>query len=333
MFSFGKKQYDFVGVGDIVTDAFIRLKEATVECNPDGCKKICMNFGDKIPYERVDIVPAVGNSVNATVSASRLGLKSALVTNLGDDYYGKECVDTLRKEGVATDFVKAHKGKKTNYHYALVYNAERTILIKHEEYDYSFPNIGSPKWLYLSSLGENSLPFHGEIEKYLNDHPEVKLSFQPGTYQMRFGKEALAGIYKKADIFFCNKEEAQKILGNKESDVKKLMQMLHQLGPKIVSITDGPDGAYASDGKNAWFLTTYPDPKPPINRTGAGDAYASTFTTAIALGKAVEEAMTWGPINSMSVVQKIGARAGLLSMKELLGYLVKAPHDYKPKLI
>ena len=74
-------------------------------------------------------------------------------------------------------------------------------------------------------------------------------------------------------------------------------------------------------------------PKPPINRTGAGDAYSSTFTVAIALGKSVKEALIWGPINSMSVVQKMGARAGLLTHENLEEYLEKAPADYKPKLI
>jgi sugar/nucleoside kinase (ribokinase family) len=334
---FGNKNYDFIGIGDIVTDAFIVLKEAEVEERRDGqdggYKRICMRFGDKIPYEDVVIVPAVGNSSNAAVSASRLGLKSALVSNVGDDYYGKECLDALKSENVGTDFVKTNKGKKTNYHYVLKFGAERTILIKHEDFNYSLPDIGNPKWVYLSSLGENSLAFHKTLEKYFYDHPEIKLAFQPGTYQMKFGKGVLAGIYKRADLFFCNKEEAQRILEVQEPDVKKLMEMIHQLGPKIVSITDERNGAYAYDGIKAWFMPIYPDPLPPINRTGAGDAYSSTFTCAIALGKSVEEALMWGPINSMSVVQKMGARAGLLTQIELLDYLKKAPDYYKPKLI
>jgi ribokinase len=334
---FGNKKYDFIGIGDIVTDAFIVLKEAEVEERGNGqdkgYKRICMRFGDKIPYEEVVIVPAVGNSSNASVSASRLGLKSALTSNIGDDYYGQECLDVLKSENVGTDFVKINKGKKTNYHYVLKFGPERTILIKHEEFDYSLPDIGNPKWVYLSSLGENSLSFHKILEKYFNDHLEIKLAFQPGTYQMKFGKDALAGIYKRADLFFCNKEEAQRILETQEQDVKKLMEMIHRLGPKIVSITDGPKGAYAYDGINAWFIPMYPDPKPPINRTGAGDAYSSTFTVAIALGKSVEEALMWGPINSMSVVQKMGARAGLLTQIDLLDYLKKAPADYKPRMI
>lgn len=317
-----------------MTDAFIKLKDATVEEGDiAGTKKICMRFGDKIPYESVTIIPAVGNSANASVSASRLGLKSALVTNLGDDYYGQECVDALKKEKVSTEFVRTHKDRKTNYHYVLMFGAERTILIKHEEYEYSLPDLGSPKWIYLSSLGENSLAFHSVIEKYLNEHPEVKLTFQPGTYQMKFGRKALAGIYKRTDLFFCNKEEAQRILETEETDIKKLMEMIHEIGPKIVSVTDGPNGSYAYDGENAWFLPMYPDPKPPTNRTGAGDAYSSTFTAAMILGKKVEEALMWGPVNSMSVVQQMGARAGLLSREKLEEYLVNAPKNYKSQLI
>lgn len=334
--------YDFIGIGDIVTDAFIKLKEATIENSPtggmgDGFKKLCMRFGDKIPYEEVIVVPAVGNSINATVAASRLGLKSAVITNIGDDYYGQECLDVLKQEKIGAEFVKINKGKKTNYHYVLTFNAERTILIKHEEYDYSLPasstggsDLGEPKCVYLSSLGENSLPFHLEIEKYLNEHPHIKVAFQPGTFQIKFGKEKLSGIYRRAGLFFCNKEEAQRILETKEEDIKNLIAGIHTLGPKIVSITDGPNGAYASDAKNIWFLPIYPDPKPPINRTGAGDAYSSTFTSAIIMGKSIKEAMTWGPINSMSVVQQTGARAGLLTKEKLEEYLKQAPDFYKP---
>lgn len=327
------KQYDFVGIGDIVTDAFIKLKEAEVKDGADGNKKICMNFGDKIPYEDVFIVPAVGNSTNACVSAARLGLKSALMTNIGKDYQGKECLDVLKKEKVDTKFVKIHKDKKTNYHYVLLFGPERTILIKHEEFLRAFPEIGEPKWLYLSSLGPDSLAFHAEIEKYLDEHPNVKLAFQPGTYQMKFGAKTLARIYQRTDIFTCNKEEAQRVLETSEGDIKKLLLGIHNLGPKIVAITDGKDGAYLYNDGKCYFMPIYPDPKPPINRTGAGDAFSSTFVIAVLFGKSPEEALRWGPINSMSVTQQIGARAGLLSREKLEELLNNAPKDYKPREI
>lgn len=326
--------YDFIAIGDTVTDAFIKLKEAEVHCeiNRERCV-ICMRFADKIPYEDVFVVPAVGNSANAAVSASRLGLKSALVAHIGDDYFGRECLDALGAERVGTEFIKAHAGFKTNYHYVLWFDADRTILVKHEAYPYALSDIGNPRWIYLSSVGENGLAFHADIEQYLAAHPDIKLAFQPGTYQIKFGHEKLAGIYRRTEVFFCNKEEAQRILRTGEEDVKKLMKMMADRGPKIVSITDGVNGAYAYDGATAWFVPLYPDPKPPTQRTGAGDAFSSTFTVALALGKSVPEALTWGPINSMSVVQGIGARQGLLTMPQLGEYLKSAPSHYKPSVI
>ena len=81
-----------------MVDSFIRLKDAHVHCkiDTDACE-LCLRFGDKVPYESVTIVPAVGNAANAAVSASRLGLNSALITNLGDDREGKECLSSLQK--------------------------------------------------------------------------------------------------------------------------------------------------------------------------------------------------------------------------------------------
>lgn len=327
-------RYDFLAIGDVVTDAFIRLKEASVHCtiNREKCE-ICMAFTDKIPYESVTIVPAVGNSPNAAVSAARLGLRSALVSDVGGDYFGTECLNALTAEGVATDFVRTHKDHKTNYHYVLWYEDDRTILVKHEDFPYALPDINDPGWVYLSSLGENSLPYHEAIIDYLEQRPAVKLAFQPGTFQMKFGRERLRRIYERADVFFCNTGEARKILRTEEEDKKKLLAPMHALGPKVVVITDGVKGAYAYDGKEALFMRAYPDPKPPFERTGAGDAFSSTFTVALALGFDVRAALRWGPINSMSVVQQVGARVGLLTRDKIEAYLKTAPADYEPKTI
>lgn len=329
------EQLDFVAVGDITTDAFIELKDATVNCdiNRDTCM-LCMRFGDKIPYESVTVVPAVGNSPNASVSTCRLGLRSALATNLGDDEYGEADVKQLEKEGVITEYVRVHKGKASNYHYVLRYEEERTILVKHHEYPYDLPEFETPpKWMYLSSLGESSVPFHHKIAKYIQEHPETKLAFQPGTFQIKLGFETLRDIYEVSELFFCNKEEAKRILKSNQNDIKELLSAMRNLGPNITIITDGPNGAYTFDGNEIWHMPMYPDPKPPVDRTGAGDSFSSTFTAALALGHDIPTALSWGPINSMNVVQYIGAQEGLLSREKLKELLASAPADYKAKNI
>src|SRR3989344_5625385 len=95
---------DLLAIGDITVDSFIRITDATVHCeiNREDCK-LCVDFGEKIPFESVEDVPAVGNAANAAVSAHRLGLSSAVITNLGDDIGGKTCLEQLAKEQVRTD--------------------------------------------------------------------------------------------------------------------------------------------------------------------------------------------------------------------------------------
>lgn len=332
------QQYDFVAIGDMVVDAFIQLSTQNSKVVIDketGKKTLSMPFGSKLPYEDVTVVNGVGNSPNAAVSAHRLGLEAALVSNVGHDRYGTDCLDALRKEGVHTDYIKVHENKTTNYHYVLRHGPERTILIKHEKYPYVLPDFEvPPKYIYFSSIGEHGLPFHFEIAKYVKDNPETKLVFQPGTFQIQLGAEALKELYEVTEIFFCNKEEAQDILKTKEQDVPTLIREFKKLGPKMPVITDGPDGAYVVDGDDqAWHMPMYPDPAPPVDRTGAGDSFSSTFTAAIILGKTPAEALSWGPINSMSVVQHIGAQAGLLPLDKLSEFLANAPSDYKPKKV
>ena len=331
------RQYDFIGIGDVLIDAFIELSkdDADVSIDQDtGRKTLQMPFGSKLPYQDVTVVNAVGNSANASVSAHRLGLKAALVSSVGNDRNGKDCLDAIRKEGMDTDYIKAHEGKETNYHYVLRYGPERTILIKHQQFPYVMPDFEAPpRYIYLSSVGEHGLPFHEEIAEYVKAN-DTKLVFQPGTFQIRVGYEKLKSVYEATEIFFCNKEEAQEILNSKEMDVPTLIREFKKLGPNMPVITDGPAGAYVVDESDqAWHMPMYPDPAPPVDRTGAGDSFSSTFTAAIALGKTPAEALSWGPVNSMSVVQHIGAQAGLLTMEKLQEFIENAPEDYVAKKI
>ncbi len=326
--------YDFLSIGDIVVDDFIRIKDAEATCDLDqeNCK-LCVRFGDKVPFEFHDVLYAVGNSANAAVSAARLGLNSATLGVVGNDEHGKKCIETIAGNKVSTEYVETDPALPTNYHYVLWYGPERTILVKHAPYERHLPkDLVPPKWIYLTSLGSNTEAFHHEIAEWLKSHPETKLAFQPGTFQMLLGKEKLADIYKMSEVFFCNYEEAQRILGNTETDVKKQMESLSALGPKIVVVTDGYKGAYARDvDGTCWFMPIYPHE--PKERTGAGDAFASTVTSCLALGKTLEEALMWAPINAMSVTQETGAQKGLIGQEKIMEYLKNAPADYKPKKI
>lgn len=319
-------------VGDIFTDTFIALdeNEASVETDKEGRDWLKIPFGSKPPYQEAEVVSAVGPSPNAAVAMARLGLDVELLSWLGGDQVGKDSLAYLAREHVGTTMMSVNKHQASSSYYVLRYGADRTILVKDEDYDYKWKAPSRvPDWVYLSHISKNSWRLHQELMDYLEEHPQVKLAFQPGTFHFKWGAKKLAKVYKRAHIVVMNREEAADVTGESTKSVKNLALALHELGPEIVVITDGPNGSFAWYEGTLYQIPNYPDPAPPLDRTGAGDAFASTIVSALALGQTIEEALVWAPINSMSVVQKLGAQAGLLHKKELLKYLENAPEWYK----
>ena len=199
----------------------------------------------------------------------------------------------------------------------------------------------APAWIYLSSLGEDSLSFYSEITEYLKRHVKVKLAFSPGTFQIKLGTEALKDIYQRTEVFICNHEEAQAILktpahphegsgaGGEEEDITILLKIIHDLGPRIVVITDGIKGAYSYDGSDVLFIKAFTE-QPAVESTGAGDAFSGAFVGALALGKNISDALVWGMANSRSVVLYVGPHKGLLTKNQIEEYIKNIREDYKP---
>ena len=318
--------------GDIFTDAFIKLNDDVASSYTDesGNKRLSLPLGTKPPYDRVDIVKAVGPSPNAAVSFARLGLKSGLDSFIGDDQTGQEALDYLASEHVITEDMLVEPGIKTSYYFVLRLGAERTILVKNEQFDYTWQDPKqTPDWIYLALMSDASWQYHEGLADYLERNPEIKLAFQPGTFHFQWGAEKLQRIYHRSEIIVLNREEAVDVTGQSYDDLRALANGLHALGPKIVVITDGPNGSYASFDGRLVTIPNYPDPAPPVDRTGAGDAFASTIVAALALGETMETALTWAPINSMNVVQQLGAQAGLQTRDQIQQWLAKAPADYR----
>lgn len=321
-------KYDFIGIGDVTTDCFIRLHQAEVHCKVDNTAcEICMPFGTKIPYESATEVWGTGNSSNAALCVAKLELSAALVSSVGNDDDGKKILESLQSRNVAIEHVSVHADIPTNYYYILQYGAERTILVKHGPFPKALPKFAEPpQWLYFSAAGD--VEFQNMIGRYCVEN-HVKLAFQPNTEQLKMVPETLKDVYQAAEIFFCNKEEAQDILRMPgELDVKKLMEGIRALGPKIVIVTDGPKGANVLDDSGAFHIPMYPDPAPPVSRTGAGDTTASTTVAYIFKGLAPKDALMRGMINAAAGVQAIHCQLGILTAEQIEEWYAKRPADF-----
>lgn len=327
-----KKSPYILSIGDIFSDAFIALDEdvVRVEVDEKGEKRMSLPLGSKPPYKDVEIVKGVGPAPNAAVAVARLGVKSGLMAYLGNDQVGQEAIEYLHTEKILTDTMSVQDGLKTSYYFVLRVGAERTILVKNEKFNYQWVEpTEEPDWIYLALLSEDSWQLHEDLLAYLEAHPNVKLAFQPGTFHFKWGIEKLAGIYRRSHIIVVNREEAVDITGRSYDSIHDLAYGLHDLGPEKVVITDGPNGSYASYDFKLVTIPNYPDVGPPVDRTGAGDAFASTIVAALASGESMDTALTWAPINSANVVQEIGAQAGLLRRSDIEIRLAEAPEWYR----
>ena len=322
---------DVLCVGDAAADVFIRLSDRHVRTwDDDDGHWIDLPYGGKVPFAYSVTVEAGGNAANAAVGLARLGLTTALAAHVGADQVGRTMLEALDRAGVITHLVHMDPGTPSNRNFVLWCGQDRTILVRHEIYDYHWAHLRPqevPRWLYLSSVGSDAVEYYRQIVDWLETEPTVRFAFQPGTFQIA-QSASLHDVYRRVDVLVCNREEAVEIGGGDHGDVAGLLENLHRLGPRIVVVTDGPDGAYASDGADRYRVPQYPDPRPPTDRTGAGDSFAATLVAALAKGHPLGEALTWAPINAMHVVQDVGSQNGLLDRDTLLRDLKDAPKGY-----
>lgn len=317
--------FELLSVGDASVDTFVTPTESQTMCKLDtkDCL-ICFSYGDKIPVKNLDFSVG-GNAANNAVGAMRLGVKATIVLTLGVDIMGKQIVETLEKEGVDLNYVIQQPSTTSNYSIVINYSGERTIFTYHAPRSYEFPvKLPQTPWVYLTSMGESFRPFYNHMADWLRSQSSARLAFNPGSWQLRAGVEGIGDILKLTNILFVNREEAEKLTGGSQSSgkEKELLQAVSKLGPKIVVVTDGGNGAFLYDGQK--YLKGGVMPVDAYERTGAGDAFGSGFLSAVIRGKTLEEALLWGTINSASVIGYIGPQRGLVKEADMPDWLARA---------
>ena len=317
-----KKQVDFIAIGDSQLDTFLQIQDATVTCqiNKSQCL-LCLEYADKIPVSAITHVPGAGNASNAAVGASRLGLKSAMVSVVGSDETGRAIITQWKKEGVQTNNVIIDPKKPTNEATVISFKGERTILTYNQPRTYRLPKLPSTHWIYYTALGNNHATLERELLAHLTKHPEIKLAFNPGTSHFHRGLKALKPVIKHTNVLAVNKEEALRLLEDGERPIANMLMTFHHLGASIVLITDGARGSYVTDGNNSWFCPVFPGTVKEM--TGAGDSFTTGFVAALQQKLTIPEAMRVGTANAWSVIQHIGPQAGLLTARSLPAVLQK----------
>lgn len=298
-------KFDVVSFGSAVVDVFIKTDISE--------KKGFMNYpiGEKILIE--DLKFDVGGAgTNTAVAFSRLGLKTGCICEFGDDENGRRIKELLKKEKV--EFLgKTVKGELSGYSVVLdSKGGDRTILTykgaNDEVASSDIPRFKT-RWLYFSSLLGKSFDTQKKLAIKMKKKYKTKIAYNPSSYQIKNMK--ILSLLKIIDILILNKQEAEMLLKKYNSKEKDLLLGLHKLTKGIVVITDKNKLITCYDGNKKYFLTPHKNIK-VVERTGAGDAFASGFVAGQIVGKSIEECLNLGLKESEAVIQHFGAKNNLI---------------------
>lgn len=313
-------QLDVLTVGNGLIDAFLAIHDANEHIHLDKqTNEFRLKAGEKIQLDSC-VFELGGNACNVAVGLSRLGLKTGLLAEIGEDEFSEKIINRLKKENVDTSLIQ-RKGE-SSFAIGLNFQGERTLFIEHveREHAFSFSDVSSHA-MYLTSIGQQWHHVYQKARDYARSH-SVFFALNPGTMQLREGGGFLRELLPYTDVLFINKEEGFRLIGQATAgqDIRVLLRALIELGVHTVVVTDGEQGSFVTDPQGKIYHAPVSEAA-IVERTGAGDAYATGFIAALLSGRDVTEAMQWGSLNAASVIGKVGAQPGLLRTQDMAAQL------------
>ncbi|HET9411861.1 MAG TPA: carbohydrate kinase family protein [Candidatus Saccharimonadales bacterium] len=304
------KNIKVLSIGKATQDVFLLGGSAFEPVRDKGVEYEHLPLGAKLSLQ--DIVFATGgNALNAATTFARQGLHSYFMGVVGTEPAGEVVLQTLDQEGINSQYVRQSPAYRTSYSTVLLApGGERTILTYHgsklraDGSDITLEAVAEADWLYVSSVDSMRL-----LEKIITIAAKngTKVAINPSGRELA-ERDKLRTLLDDVSVLLMNKEEMQQIVDGKTNE--ELIRRAANITETVV-LSDGPKGAWATDGKQLVVAGMYKDVK-VVSRLGAGDAFGSGFVAMYAQGKSLADAVTFASANSTSVVQHIGATVGIL---------------------
>ena len=312
--------FKIITIGSISWDVFFKTSQSYFPLKNKN-PLICFRYGTKIDPEEA-FFSLGGGAANSACSFSRLGLKVAIVSQVGSDPLGKMVLENLQREKVDTRLIKIDRKLSTALSFVIVSaHGERTI----------FPYAGAAgnleltktkklkaaQWIYLTTLRKKSQRILPQINKLVKQY-KIKLAFNPGNTELEKGLNYLKNILKNTEVLLLNKEEAIKLISSYKRVTSRrpqnLLLILKEFGPRIVVITDGEKGSWAKNENSLFYMPAMKTKL--VEKTGAGDAFGSGFVAGLIHFGELKKALLLATANAASVISKFGATSGLLNLTQ-----------------
>lgn len=331
-------------IGGATQDVFIQYKpQESVQSqtkSPGQCF-LMIEEGQKIEVSDL-LYHTGGGATNAAVSFAKLGFDTTSFFKIAHDAPGDFILQELKKFNIKTIPALSSQGQTGTAFIIPCPSGERIIFVHrginmniHED-ELPLDAMRAADIIYATSLNGPASNLLLPIAKYAKENNKI-VATNPGTPQIRDNPSALKAALQYTDILIMNATEAQLcaqsfglptakastpgknfpylLQGNAPFNLQTFFKEMLAAGPHTVVVTNGADGIYAAHKNMIYY---HPSIKTKIVSTlGAGDAFGSCFVGSIENGLSIENAIRAGVLNSSSVIQHIGAKAGLLDAQTL----------------
>lgn len=321
-------------IGSASQDIFFPTQEGIILKTPDDITaqvKVAFELGGKFRvknrYESIG-----GVAANVALGLARLGIEAHCYSHVGGDELGLWIKRTLEQGGVGTSLLERDATVQSDLSAIVVITQTGDRIIFHNRDANERLIIDSSKledcdWLYISALNGDWKKNLKTIHQATQIHHQ-RIALNPGQHNLKEDPALMFHLLHDVDALFLNKDEAiELLLANRQvtnhehlNDEIRLVKALHHEGPRVVALTDGKRGVWATDGQGIWHAQSF-EPSGVVDTTGAGDAFGSGFFSAYLKGLSMETCLRYGICNAGNVVGYFGATQGLLDEEAMTGLI------------
>ena len=317
---------DVVCIGGVNQDIFFYSDQLYEIPNPKKDPNCLMLLGAELSAKIVGkkmVRTNGGGAGNAAVNFSNLGLKTAIVSAVGSDVFGTTAIDYFKERKIDCQFIKKINNKETALSFLLSNSqtGNHTVFLFDGAKSELTLNVAdlkklNPGWIYVTSLSSNWEVILKQVKSYVASN-DCKLVWNPGAIQLAAGADVLKPYISLCEMLIVNRDEAKDLVASgKELSANETLEKLGELGARVNVMTDGPAGVYVTVGKQRFYEPALSNLK-PVNTTGAGDAFGSTFVAGIHQGFSLQLAMRYAIRQSSNILKIIGSQAGLKGWSSL----------------
>ncbi|MBU3200481.1 carbohydrate kinase family protein [Clostridium estertheticum] len=312
MISFNKKiefndnEIDVLAIGELLIDMISKEYSNNFESND---------------YQRY----FGGSPANIAMNTTKLGIKSQIVSAVGNDGLGEFLIQHLKNNNINTGMVK-----QVDYPTSIVLITKSIgtpvpIFYRNADFQVKYneeleEKIKKSKIVHFSCWPLSMQPFRNTIEQIIKiaQKNKIIISFDPNYHPMIWerghdGIEYVKSIIKYVDIIKPSEDDAQRLFG--KDTIDNQIDKFLKLGAKLVIMTIGKDGAIVSNGSEKIKIPTLASNV--VDTTGAGDAFWSGFYAAIIKGYTVKQALYLAAAVSAFKLKFLGAVVELPSIEEI----------------